>query len=146
MSTLPFRRLSNHPNDGIAAQMAQTLCEEQQAARKGREEEPWDQGDKDRMEQLAALMIGRHAPVVVPIVTKYYPQMVQLLLRKAGVVESVPDLEQALPGVIMVGAIGYDWQHAHVRNGEMAIGAKVSFFPSDDGIATQIDVMDGTPA
>ena len=142
MSVHSFKRLTNHPNDHAAVTLAEDLCQQLQASRTGREDQPSNTHESGLMQGIASLMVGRHAPVVIPVVTRYYPQLVQLLLRQVGIVERLPDLETASPGLIATGLGGFTWHQGAVRLGALTVGARVSFFPTDDGCATQIDLLE----
>lgn len=77
----------------IAMQIAMDTIEEHQLARTGREDQPWDAHDTDRMQRLAALLVGPHKDAVTPIVLKAYPQMAALINRIIGHVSLMPACE-----------------------------------------------------
>lgn len=88
---LTYKRVATRGE--MAQQITLDTIEEHKLARKGREEEPWDAQDTERMERLATLMIGPHKAVVTPHVLRAYPQMAQLIDRKVGHVSLMPACE-----------------------------------------------------
>lgn len=68
----------------IACHIAEETIREHEQARLGREEEPWDAADTDRMERLAALMVGPHKQAVTPIVERLWPDFIKACTQKVG--------------------------------------------------------------
>lgn len=68
----------------IAVHLAEEAIQEFKQARKGREEEVWNDADTDLLHRLGALLLGPHRAAVEPIILKTLPWM-------AGLIESPPD-------------------------------------------------------
>lgn len=147
-----FRSIQNivppMEKDDIAKQITEETIAEHIAARKGREDQPWDAADTDRMQRLAALMVGPRKHVAIPIILKAFPQMVMLLKRDFGHVSVMPwpgalETDSLRDGEIKgPGGRKWRWSPKDVKSGEMSEGCMVTFVSSDDGVATQIDVIE----
>lgn len=130
----------------IAVHLAEETIREHQAARKGRENEPWDAADSDRMQRLGALMVGPHKNAVIPIVLKHYPQMAPLIDRKVGIVTGLPG-ERSITGLVVgVDGTEYKFGASADPNATLVFGARVFFRVADDGWAHDIQVLEANPS
>lgn len=77
-----FRRPAT--KDEIAAQIAEDTIREHEQARVGREHEPWDAADTDRMERLAALLTGPRKHAVQPVVYRLWPDFAKACDQTVG--------------------------------------------------------------
>lgn len=99
------------------------------------------------MHRLAALMTGPRKHVAIPIVRQRWPQMAALLDRSVGLLESLPADQNAIYGIIRgVNGNAYqftaaDAQEAGLTLQHVADAVKVTFLPSDDGMARNIQVI-----
>lgn len=139
-----FRRFQNaltpQSKDEIAQQITEETIAEHQQARKGREDQPWDDADTDRMRRLAALMVGPRKHVAIPLILEAFPQMASLLSRDFGHVAVMAGEEAG--EIRGPGGRKWRWSAKDVNSGEMSEGCMVLFVGSDDGVATQIDVIE----
>lgn len=132
----------------IAKHIAEETIAEHKAERKGREHEPPNDRDMDRLNRLATLMVGPHKDAVIPVVLRAYPQMASLLNLKVGKMTTlVPhiDPEKDCHGEIEdVNGVTYHWEARHVlKNGSRpGIGHTFAFRVSNDGLATDLDQID----
>lgn len=135
----------------IACHIAEETIREHRAARKGREDQPWDAHDTDRMQRLAALMVGPHQAAVTPVILKAYPQLAALINRKVGIVTGILEDMHVLYGTVVdAEGTAYRYQRDAITHDEIPLdarlaahpyGARVSFRVSDDGYAHDIYVL-----
>lgn len=80
-----FRSFVNQPTkDQIAAQIAEDTIREHEQARIGRESEPLDAHDLDRLQRLAALLTGPRKDAVKPVVARLWPDFAKVCDQQVG--------------------------------------------------------------
>lgn len=77
-----YKRLATKTE--IAMQITMDTIEEHEESRRGREDQPWDAHDRDRMNRLAALLTGPHHEAVRPIVERLWPDFVKACEQPVG--------------------------------------------------------------
>ena len=116
--------------DEIAASVTHDTIDELEALRKDRDGEPHTPQEQELLQRLGVLMVGPRKDAVIPVIRERWPQMAALLDRKVGVVNGTTI--QTLDGA------AYDFL---VTDDAVPEGAQVTFLPSDDGMARNIQVI-----
>jgi len=84
MATGLYRSFRNpSDDDAITRQMVEDVLDAHRDARAGREHEPFDAADTERLQKLAMFMVmPDKAPIATPLILAVYPQMAELLQPK----------------------------------------------------------------
>lgn len=131
--------------DEIAASITHETIDEIEALRKGREDEPHTPEEQHLLERLSVLMAGPRKDAVLPVVRERWPQMASLLDRKVGVVEACHfDGGQIVYGIIRgIDGDSYKFTEldAKIAGLEADSQAQVTFLPTEDGMARNIQVI-----
>lgn len=126
-----FKRLAT--KDEIAASITHDTIDEIERLRTGREDQPHTPQEQELMTRLSVLMTGPRKEAVLPVIRQRWPQMAQLLDRKVGVVRHA--------GTILTPE-GEHFQFDHKAfDPPFEDGAQVTFLPTDDGMARNIQVI-----
>jgi hypothetical protein len=105
--------------------------DEIEALRKGGEDQPPTPEVTALMERLSVLMTGPHAKEVQSVVRQRWPQMASLLDRQVGIVR----------GTKIQTLDGHFYDVVLLEGDAFPDEAQVTFLPSDDGMARNIQVI-----